>query len=123
MAVPFERLQHFLLIVGSSEELIEKIDTPFAVLLRQSRYIAQHAQNFLLVRFDDAKRTLQGVTRCTVATDTISIRHYKGPVDIDDSVRGIFLQCINLGCVVTPTMRHELHLVLTRKNSLLRITT
>jgi hypothetical protein len=50
MAAPFERLQHFLLIVGSSEELIEKIDTPYAVLIWQSRYITQDAQNFQIGR-------------------------------------------------------------------------
>ncbi len=50
MAAPFERLQHFLLIAGSGEELIEIIDTPFPVVFRQSRYIGQHAQNFLFVR-------------------------------------------------------------------------
>ncbi len=54
--------------------MIEEIDTPIAVLLRQSRYITQHVQNFLLVRFDEAKRTLQGVTRCTEA-EVISLRY------------------------------------------------
>ncbi len=74
MAAPFERLQHFLLIVGSGEEMIEKIDTPFPVLVRQPSYITRHAENFLLVRFDDAKRSLQGVTRCTEA-EVISLRY------------------------------------------------